>query len=80
MERVEGTLVSFVPNPRHGLARTKDNKRVFLPGASMRKSLNGRCRHFDIGEERPTPPSGAKLVMDISPDGKGFVANNWAVL
>jgi hypothetical protein len=80
MERVEGVIVSFVANPRFGNARCKNNKKVFLPGASMRKELNGKWHHFESGEERPFPPLNAKIIMDICPDGKGeYIANNWAI-
>lgn len=88
MKRVEGVIVSFLNDPtrgpRHGIAKIVGEdaftKEVFLPGASMRKELNGYCVHFQIGEDRPAAQPSMRIVMDITPDGsRGFVANNWAL-
>ncbi len=80
MERIEGVIVSFVGDPRFGHARSKDNRHVFLPGVGMRKELNGKWHHFQYGEERPLPRPNEKVIMDIVPDGKGYVANNWVIV
>ncbi len=81
MERVEGTLYFFVDKApvRHGYARTDQGKQVFVPAMSLRKLVDGKMRHCAF-EERPAVITPAKIVMYVSPDGKGLIANNWAII